>query len=98
VHVGEDGKKYKPTAEYQAILTQLTSRYTYWGDTNFAKMDRIVHPGIKDFKRRVLGTTIHGLTVVQWSRLLFRGSDDAIRHALQERFDIREEDIGKILE
>ena len=61
-------------------------------------MDRIVHPGIEEFKRRVLGTTIHDMTVAEWSRLLFLGGDDAIRQALADRFDIREEDIGEILE
>lgn len=79
-------------------MRQLLNRFPYRLDTNFAKMDRIAHSGIEEFKQRVLGTTIHGLTVAQWSRLLFRGSDEAIRKALAERFDIREEDIGEILE
>jgi hypothetical protein len=57
---GKDGRTYKPTPEYQILLRQLITRYTYRLDTNFAKMDRIVHPGIEAFKRRVLGTTIHG--------------------------------------
>lgn len=95
---GADGRQYRPTAEYQVFLRQLLNRFPYRLDTNFAKMDRIVHPGIEEFKRRVLGTSIHGLSVAQWSRLLFLGSDEAIRQALAERFDIREEDIGEILE
>jgi hypothetical protein len=95
---GADGRKYKPTADYQAQLRQLLNRFPYRLDTNFAKMDRIVHPGIEEFKLRVLNTTIHGLTIAQWSRLLFLGTDEAIRQALEQRFDIREEDIGEILE
>ena len=95
---GPKGKKYRPTAKYQALLRQLIARFPYRLDTNFAKMDRIVHRGIEDFKRRVLGTTIHGLNIGQWSRLLCAGSDAAIRKALAENFDIREEDIGEILE
>jgi hypothetical protein len=95
---GPDGKEYKATPEYQVLLRQLLARFPYRLDTNFAKMDRIVHEGIEEFKRRVLGTEIHGMTVAEWSRLLFLGSDDAIRQALAERFDIREEDIGEILE
>lgn len=95
---GAAGREYKPTQEYQALLRQLTYRFPYRLDTNFAKMDRIVHSGIEDFKRRVLGTTIHGLSIVRWSRLLSLGSDDAIRQALADRLDILEEDIGKILE
>lgn len=95
---GASGRQYQPTPQYQALLRQLINRFPYRLDTNFAKMDRIVHPGIEDFKRRVGGTTIHGLTVAQWSRLLFLGTDDAIRQALADRFDIREADIGEILE
>jgi len=94
---GTEGSIYKPTAEYQTLLRKLLNRFPYRLDTNYAKLDRIVHPGIEAFKRRVFGTEIHGLTVSQWRRLL-RGPDEAIRTALADRFDIREEDIGEILE
>lgn len=95
---GSEGHKYKPTAEYQALLRQLLNRFPYRLDTNFAKMDRIVHPGIEQFKLRVLNTPIHGFTIAQWSRLLFLGSDETISQNLASRFDIREEDIAEILE
>lgn len=95
---GTVGRKYRPTSEYQVLLRQLINRFPYRLDTNFAKMDRIVHSGIEDFKRRVLSTTVSGVTIAQWSHLLFHGSNAAIRQRLGERFDIREEDIGKILE
>jgi hypothetical protein len=114
---GPEGRIYKPKPEYQALLRELSNRFPYRGDTNYAKMDRIDHSGIEDFKRRVLRTTIHGASIGQWSRLLYmrslerRGSkeltereqqrqalqDEAIRKALEEHFDIREEDIGEIL-
>ncbi|MGD0793174.1 MAG: hypothetical protein ABR920_15515 [Terriglobales bacterium] len=103
---GKNGRKYRPTPEYQALLSQLTSRFPYRGDTNFAKTDRIVHSGIEEFKQRVLGTTLHGLTIAQWGRLLRATKESAIskktattiRQALAERFDIREENIGEILQ
>ena len=95
---GPQGTQYQPTAEYQILLRQLIARFPYRLDTNFAKMDRIVHKGIEDFKRRVMKTTIHGLNVGQWSRLLSVGSDIAIRQALADRFDIKDEDISQILE
>lgn len=95
---GRGGKKYKPTADYQALLRQLVNRFPYRLDTNFAKIDRIVHSDIEVFKRRVYGTTIHGLTVAQWNRLLSKGSDAAIRKALEDRFAIKDEDVGEILE
>lgn len=95
---GPNGRTYQPTPEYQALLRQLIAGFPYRLDTNFAKMDRIVHAGIEDFKQRVLRTTIHGLSISQWTRLLSAESDTAIREALAERFDIREADIGEILE
>lgn len=95
---GANRRKYQPTRDYQMLVRQLIERFPYRLDTNFAKMDRIVHGGIEDFKQRVVGTTFHGQTIAQWSRLLFQGSDEAIRQALAERFDIREEGIGETLE
>jgi hypothetical protein len=95
---GNSGRVYLTAPEYQAMVRQLITRFPYRLDTNYAKMDRIVHSGIEAFKRRVLGTTIHDLTVAQWSRLLSSGSHTAVRDALQQRFDIREERIEKILE
>jgi len=94
---GSDGKIYKPSADYQSLSRQLIARFPYRLDTNFAKMDRIVHPGIESFKNRVLQTEIHGLSIGRWSNLLSRGSDAAIRQALEERFDIKEEDAEKLL-
>lgn len=95
---GPDGRHYKPTAEYQRLLRELITRYPYRLDTNFAKMDRIVHPGIEDFKRKVLGSELHGMSIAQWSRLISSEDDAAIRHALETRFQIREEGIDEILE
>ncbi len=95
---GTDKKKYQPTIEYQALLRELINRFPYRLDTNYAKMDRIVHEGIEQFKRRVLETPLHGLTIGRWARLLSTGSDEAIRHALQTQFDIKDIDITEILE
>lgn len=94
---GPEGRSYKPTADYQILLRQLMSRFPYRLDTNFAKMDRIVHPGIEDFKRRVLATKVHGLSINDWNALLYGGSDEALKHALEQRFDIKEEEVEKLL-
>ena len=94
---GKNSTGYQPTAEYQLLVRQLIARFPYRLDTNFAKMDRIVHPGIEAFKKRVLATKIHGLTIAQWSALLYRGSDGEVRAALQKRFGIIEEDADKLL-
>jgi hypothetical protein len=73
-------------------MRQLLAAYSYRLDTNYAKMDRIVHPGIEAFKERVHNTSISGLTIGEWNRLLSRGSDELIAGQLKTRLDI--EDSG----
>ncbi|MCZ4366638.1 hypothetical protein [Sulfitobacter dubius] len=73
---GDDGHTYKPTGEYQAKLRELMNICNYRLDTNYAKMDRIVHPGLEAFKERVLASTFEGMTAKQWDQL-FRLSSKA---------------------
>jgi hypothetical protein len=94
---GSEGRAYQPTLEYQLLLRRLLNGFSYRLDTNFAKMDRIVHPGIEAFKRRVMATTIHGVTIAQWNALLSKGTDAQIRTALERQFDIKDEDAEKLL-
>ena len=75
------------------MLHDLMGRFPYRLDTNFAKIDRIVHSNIEEFKTRVYETMFHGRTIGEWNRLLSRGGEDAIRQALGEQFNIR--DIGR---
>jgi hypothetical protein len=88
---GPTGRVYLPSAEYQEKLRELIARFPYRLDTNFAKMDRIVHPEIESFKQRVHGTILHGRSIGEWNRLLSRGDEQEIRRELASRFDIRDE-------
>jgi hypothetical protein len=95
---GDGGRAYKPTADYQHRLRELLGRFTYRLDTNYAKMDRIVHPELEAFKRRVMGTKVHGLTVREWERL-FRSEDDAhIKRVLEQQLGVKEDDADSLLE
>lgn len=94
---GEQGHEYQPTREYQQNLRELIASYPYRLDTNFAKMDRIVHPEIEAFKTRVLSTRVDGRTIAEWSRLLFRGADDEIKNVLSQEFGIVDQDAQEIL-
>jgi hypothetical protein len=87
---GRKGREYVPTPLYQQSLRELIERFPYRLDTNFAKMDRIVHADIEAFKIRVHETMFHGQTIGEWNRLLSRGSDEAIKKALAKRFDIKD--------
>jgi hypothetical protein len=85
---GGTGRNYSPTPAYQAKLRELIARFPYRLDTNFAKMDRIVHSEIEAFKERVHNTKFHGKTIGAWNRLLSRGAEDEIRLELAKRFNI----------
>jgi hypothetical protein len=93
---GSEGRKYQPTKEYQERLTDLFSRFSYRGDTNYAKMDRIVHPEIEDFKKKVYTTKVNGMSVVDWQRMFASEDDLQIRAALREHLAIEEDAAEKL--
>lgn len=95
---GTEAKIYQPTREYQHLLRALLIRYKYRLDTNFAKMDRIVHPGIEAFKKRVYNAQVSGMTVGQWNKLLSSRREDIIAKSLQQYLDIREENIDELID
>lgn len=84
---GEGGHLYKPTPEYQKFLRSLIRKYRYRLDTNFAKMDRIVHGGIEDFKTCVYNTKFQGVTIGEWNKILSSNNDDLIRSSIKKIFD-----------
>lgn len=94
---GPAGRDYLPTPHYQEKVKELQSKFNYRLDTNFAKMDRIEHPEIEAFKRRVLSTRVHGLTVQQWSRLFASENDRQIQAGLKDRLGIKEENADDLI-
>jgi hypothetical protein len=90
---GPSGPRYSTAAEYQARIRDLMGQYPYRLDTNFAKMDRIAHSGIEDFKERVLRRTFHGQSVRQWNKLLSRGTDAEVREALVSYLPVVDSDM-----
>ena len=65
---GEEGLIFSPDSNYQKKIKGLLGKYPYRLDTNFAKMDRIKHPGLEKFKARMLTTEINGKTILEWSK------------------------------
>ena len=61
-------------------------------------MDRIVHPGIEEFKKRVYNVEVSGMTIGEWNKLLSSRREDRIKKALQEYLEIREESIDELLD
>ena len=78
---GKRGLEYNTAEEYQNRLKELIGKFSYRLDTNYAKIDRIEHTEIEDFKSRVLGRKIKGLTVKQWSGILASNLDDELEES-----------------
>lgn len=84
---GLDGKAYQTTPDYQRRLRTLYTEpdFVYRLDTNYAKMDRIQHEGIEEFKARVLNTKVKGHTIFEWSKLLqFKKDLDKVQHLIRD--------------
>lgn len=80
---GKNGKKYSVSPKYQRLLRTLYGQFVYRPDTNYAKIDRIEHKGIEEFKTKVLETIFHGKTIGQWSAILTSKNDEILETALK---------------
>lgn len=94
---GEAGRTYKPTPEYQALLHQLRGRFKYRGDTNYAKIDRIVHPEIERFKKEIYKLPFQGLTIGQWNKTCASKNTVVIARAFTQYLGIKEADADVLV-
>jgi hypothetical protein len=85
---GPGGERYKPTRDYQAQLRRLMGQFNYRLDTNFAKIDRIVHPEIERFKASVQSMTVHGRSISSWYRILSSENEIPLREAIVNQLGI----------
>lgn len=95
---GQEQIVYQPSREYQTLLRELTSRYKYRLDTNYAKIDRLAHPEVEVFKKKIYSTEVHGMAINQWNKLLSNEDDITLRQALATSLDITKEAVDEILE
>jgi hypothetical protein len=80
---GETGTIYQHKKEYQDKLKSLLRKYSYRLDTNFAKLDRIEHEDLEKFKSRILGTSISGHTIIEWSKVI-TNDENAIKKLIED--------------
>lgn len=80
---GEGGHEYRHTADYQRKLRDLLSKFTYRLDTNFAKMDRIEHVGIEEFKKKVLKRVVEGNTIEKWAQIITNEDENILARAIE---------------
>lgn len=75
---GSESRKYDVSPLYQRKLHELRNKYSYRLDTNFAKMDRIEHNGLEEFKAQILATFFFGYTLREWGKRDFLRSEEAL--------------------
>ena len=80
---GNQPSRYQTSPQYQAKVRQLMGQFPYRMDTNYAKMDRIMHEGIERFKGRVLRRQFGGLPIGEWNRKLYKSTSDVTQLALE---------------
>jgi len=93
---GEGAAVYTPTPEYQVRLRELIARFNYRLDTNYAKMDRIVHAELETFKTRVAEIECHGMKVREWERLFRKSNKCAAEITKCEKAREKAEEAGDV--
>lgn len=70
--------QHPETAE---LTSYLRRNLNYRLDTNFAKIDRVDHPQIEDFKARNLARDYRGRTIAGWRQVLadLKSANDGVR-------------------
>lgn len=94
---GSENQIYQPTREYQQLLRQLINLFPYRLDTNFAKIDRIVHPEIENFKAKILQKRICNSSIREWNKLLKNKNIDKVKSVLQTKLSIEDISADDIL-
>lgn len=79
---GPNGRTFSASPEYQMRLAGLLGKFKYRLDTNFAKMDRIEHTSLEEFKSKVLKITFAERTIAEWGRVLANAESNANKQIL----------------
>ena len=88
--LGEEFLQYNPDSEYQDRVKNLQSKFIYRMDTNYAKIDRIEHPDIEEFKTRVLNMKFRGKKIKDWAKLLSgKVPDDVLKKEIETLLEYR---------
>ena len=69
-------------SEYQGMLRDLMGSYRLRLDTNFAKIDRVAHEPLEQFKSQVLSTDLHGRTIAEWRSRIATGDESSMEELI----------------
>lgn len=80
--------KYSLDDDFQSKLRELFGKYKYRLDTNYAKIDRIEHLAIEDFKSKIMQTEFCGLKISEWSKIISNADKSENQKILKEKLGI----------
>ncbi len=69
---------------FQSKLKESQQRYKYRLDTNFAKIDRIEHKSLHNFKVKIGKQKLHDRQISEWTKVFRKGS----RNEIEAAFDM----------
>lgn len=81
-------QEYSLEKDFQIKIRGLFSKFNYRLDTNYAKIDRIQHPAIEDFKSSIMGTEFCGLPISKWSKIIANPDSKENQKLIREKLDI----------
>jgi hypothetical protein len=94
---GDNGRAYVASSDYQRKVRELISLFPYRLDTNYAKLDRIAHKDIEEFKDHVMNMPFQGATVKTWAELICGGDIEALEVAIKNVLKIKPVSPSKII-
>lgn len=81
-------KKYSIEKGFQTKIRELFSKFNYRLDTNYAKIDRIQHLAIEEFKSSIMNTEFCGLPILKWSKLIANPDSAENQKLIKEKLNI----------
>lgn len=81
-------KNYSLDDDFQSKLRELFGKYKYRLDTNYAKIDRIQHIAIEDFKSKIMQREFCGLSISEWSKIISNVNKIENKKILKEKLGI----------
>ncbi|MBQ6109220.1 MAG: hypothetical protein IJK97_13495 [Thermoguttaceae bacterium] len=79
---GNNVYQYQPSRGFRAQLQNLIRQFRYREDSNYAKIDRINHPGIENFKTQVLSCVFQDKTISEWENLFKNNTEETLTEIL----------------
>ena len=81
-------EEYSLEKDFQTKIRELFSKFNYRLDTNYAKIDRIQHPAIENFKSSIMNTEFCGLPISKWSKIIAVPENKENQKLIREKLNI----------